>query len=108
DDGLEELTLRLIRPEYPQARRSGRGKGGGIDVLSDLDLPPARAWQCKNRTSGFWDSCRESLSAAMGDDHPPPHYTFVFPRPLTGPQRDFWRNDFLPEQRELYPDLQTL
>lgn len=44
----------------------------------------------------------------MNDEHPPPHYTSVFPRPLTGPQRDFWRKKFLPQQREIYPDLQTV
>src|SRR4051794_22968160 len=108
DDGLEELTLRLVKPDYPEARRSGRGKDGGIDVLSDPELPPARAWQCKNHRNVDWDDCRDSLAAAMADDHPPPHYTFVFPRPLSGPRRNFWRNTFLPEQRALYPDLKTL
>jgi hypothetical protein len=40
DDGLEELTLRLARDEYPAAHRAGKGKDGGIDVLSDFELPP--------------------------------------------------------------------
>lgn len=108
DDGLEELTLRLVKPEYPRAHRSGKGLDAGIDVLSDPDLPPAQAWQCKNHKKIDWEDCRDSLAAAMADDDPPPHYTFVFPRPLTGPQRDFWRKTFLPQQRALYPDLQTL
>ena len=108
DDGLEELTLRLVRPEYAQARRSGMGLDGGIDVLSDPELPPARAWQCKNRKKIDWEDCRESLAAAMADDDPPRHYTYVFPRPLTGPQRNFWRKTFLPQQRALYPGLETL
>jgi hypothetical protein len=108
DDGLEELTLRLARPKHPDAHRAGKGKDGGIDVLSDFDLPPARAWQCKNHKSIDWNDCRDSLRQAMSDEHPPRHYTFVFPRPLTGPQRDFWRKTFLPEQRCLYPDLDTL
>ncbi len=108
DDGLEELTLRLVRPDYPQARRSGKGEDGGIDVLSDNELPPARVWQCKNHEKADWRDCRKSLSKAMGDSHPPAHYTFVFPRPLSGPQRDFWRKKFLPEQRKLYSKLETL
>lgn len=108
DDGLEELTLRLVNPEYPRARRSGKGLDGGIDVLSDPELPPARAWQCKNHKKIDWDDCRDSLASAMADDHPPPHYTFVFPRPLTGPQRNFWRRKFLPQQRALYPALHTI
>lgn len=108
DDDLEELTLRLVRPDYPHAHRPGKGLDGGIDVLSDFELPPARAWQCKNHKKIDWDDCRDSLRTAMNDEHPPPHYTFVFPRPLTGPQRDFWRKKLLPQQRELYPDLQTL
>ena len=90
DDGLEELTLRLARDEHPAAHRAGKGKDGGIDVLSDFDLPPARAWQCKNHKSVDWDDCRDSLRQAMSDEHPPRRYTFVFPRPLTGPQREFW------------------
>lgn len=108
DDGLEELTLRLVRPDYPQARRSGKGEDGGIDVLSDHELPPARVWQCKNHEKADWRDCRKSLSKAMDDSHPPAHYTFVFPRPLSGPQRDFWRKKFLPEQRKLYSKLKTL
>jgi hypothetical protein len=108
DDGLEELTLRIVRPDYPHAHRAGKGRDGGIDVLSDFELPPARAWQCKNHKTIDWDDCRDSLRTAMNDEHPPPHYTFVFPRPLSGPQRDFWRKTFLPEQRELYPGLGTL
>jgi hypothetical protein len=108
DDGLEELTLRLARDDYPKAHRSGKGKDGGIDVFSDLELQSERGWQAKNHKSIDWDDCRNSLRQAMSDEHPPPHYTFVFPRPLTGPQRDFWRKKFLPEQRDLYPDLETL
>jgi len=108
DDGLEELTLRLARDEHPDAYRAGRGKDAGIDVLSDFGQPPKRAWQAKNVKRDFWDDCRDSLRQAMSTEHPPPHYTYVFPRPLTGPQREFWRNTFLPEQLKLYPELETL
>jgi hypothetical protein len=107
DDGLEELTLRLAEPDYPNAYRTGRGSDGGIDVLSDLELPPARAWQCKN-CKPDWSDCRESLRRAMSDDNPPPHYTFVFPRPLTKNQLKWWRAKFVPQQRKLYPELETL
>jgi hypothetical protein len=72
DDGLEELTFRLALPDYPHAYRTGRGSDGGIDVLSDLGVPPARAWQCKNGKPD-WDDCRESLRTAMDDAAPPPH-----------------------------------
>lgn len=40
DDGLEELTLRLVRPDYPCAHRPGKGLDGGIDVLSDFSCRP--------------------------------------------------------------------
>jgi hypothetical protein len=108
DDGLEELCLRLARDEHPDAHRAGKGKDSGIDVLSDFGQPPKRAWQAKNVKQDFWDDCRASLRQAMGTDHPPPHYTYVFPRPLTGPQREFWRNTFQAEQLKLYPGLNTL
>ena len=108
DATLEELTLRFARPDYPDAHLSGVGEDGGIDVLSDLEPQPARGWQCKNHKKIKWDDCRESLRRAMSDVHPPPHYTFVFPRPLTGRQRDWWRKEFLPQQRALYPQLETL
>ena len=108
DDGLEELTLRLARDEHPDAHRAGKGKDAGIDVLSDFGQPPKRAWQAKNVKQDFWDDCRDSLRQAMNTEHPPPHYTYVLPRPLTGPQREFWRNTFLPEQLKLYPQLETL
>jgi hypothetical protein len=108
DDGLEELILRLARDEHSDAHRAGRGKDAGIDVLSDFGQPPKRAWQAKNVRRDFWDDCRDSLRQAMGTEHPPPHYTYVFPRPLTGPQREFWRNTLLPEQLKLYPQLETL
>lgn len=106
DDGLEELTLRLARAEYPEAYRTGRGPDGGVDVLSDLGVPPARAWQCKNGKPN-WDDCRESLRTAMSDAKPP-HYTFVFPRPLTQQQLKWWRTTFVPEQRARFPELETL
>lgn len=103
DDGLEELTLRLFKPDYPDAHRV-RGKDGGIDVLSDYETPPARGWQAKNYREVPWGECRESLATAMKGDAPP-HYTFVFPFVLTKGQRDFWRDAFHPEQKRLYPEL---
>jgi hypothetical protein len=109
DDGLEELTLRLTREDYPKAHRSGRGPDGGIDVLSDHDLPPQRAWQAKNYLDAIdWDECRASLKSAMSYDDPPPHYTYVFPRRLKKAERDFWRETFLAQQKKLYPDLEIL
>jgi hypothetical protein len=108
DDGLEELTLRLARDEHGDAHRAGKGKDAGIDVLSDFGQPPRRAWQAKNVKQIDWDECRDSLRQAMGTEHPPLHYTYVFPRPLTGPQREFWRNTFLPQQVRLYPQLESL
>ncbi|MGH2871730.1 MAG: hypothetical protein ACRDL5_04640 [Solirubrobacteraceae bacterium] len=106
DDGLEQLTLRLTRPEYPDAYRTGRGSDAGVDVLSDLQVPPERAWQCKNGKPN-WNDCRESLKAAM-KEFEPLHYTFVFPRPLTRQQLSWFRTKFLPQQRKLYPKLKTL
>jgi len=47
DEGLEDLTHRLVKPEYPEAHRV-RGKDGGIDVLSDYGKSPERGWQAKN------------------------------------------------------------
>jgi len=108
DDGLEESTLRLARDKHSDAHRAGKGKDAGIDVLSDFGQPPKRAWQAKNVKQIDWDDCRDSLRQAISTEHPPPHYTYVFPRPLTGPQREFWRNTFLPEQLKLYPQLETL
>lgn len=112
DDGLEQLTLRFALPDYSDAHVSRRGPDGGVDVLSDMGLPPARGWQCKNVKKIDWDDCRASLKAAMTYEHPPAHYTFVFPNPLTGGsngQLNFWRETFLPEQLALYgPTLETL
>ena len=68
-----------LDPDYPRARRAGKGRDGGIDVLSDFELPPARAWQCKNHKTIDWDYGRDSLRTAMDDEHSPPHPTFVFP-----------------------------
>jgi hypothetical protein len=103
DKGLEELTLRLWKPEYPDAHRI-RGKDGGIDVLSDYETPPTRAWQAKNYKEVPWGECRESLAAAMAGDRPR-RYSFVFPFVITKNQRDFWRDEFYPEQMRLYPSL---
>jgi hypothetical protein len=52
NDGLEDLTHRLVLPNYPGACRTGPGRDGGIDVLSDLGTPPARGWQAKNYPRG--------------------------------------------------------
>jgi hypothetical protein len=109
DEGLEELTLRLVIKDYPDAHRTGRGKDGGVDVFSDFGNPPARGWQAKNypdRTR--WDKCRESLKAVMSGEDAPPHYTFVFPKRLSEAQHKFWRDTFLPEQLKLYPSLEVL
>jgi hypothetical protein len=110
DDGLEELTLRLARKEHRDAHRTGRGRDGGIDILSDYERPPARGWQAKTSTKGTadWDKCRASIKAAMAGDTPPKHYTFVFNHPLSEPQRNFWRDKLLPELRAEYPDLEAL
>jgi hypothetical protein len=110
DDGLEELTLRLARKEYPEAHRTGRGRDGGIDVLSDLSQPPARGWQSKTSTSGRadWAKCRTSIQAAMAAEQRPRHYTFVFNHALAAPQRNSWRDKVLPELRAAYPDAETI
>ena len=106
DEGLEDLTHRLVKSEYPDAHRV-RGKDGGVDILSDYGKPPERGWQAKNYKSVPWGECRKSLKTAMAGDKPP-HYTFVFPFVLTKDQRNFWRDEFLPEQRKLYSELETL
>lgn len=110
EDGLEELTVRLVRPRYPQAHRTGRGGDGGIDVLSDRQHPPERAWQCKTSMAGeaAWGSCRKSVAAAMAGDAPPKHYTFVFNHRLSEAQQTFWHDTLIPEWREAYPDLETI
>ncbi len=108
-EGLEELTKRLIEPDYPNAHRVRAGGDGGIDVLSDYAVPPARGWQCKNTAKGIpWRDCRESLATAMLSANAPKHYTFVFPRPLTAKERDFWRDGFMSVEAQKYPGLETL
>lgn len=91
DEGLEDLTLRLVLPDWPKAHRTYRGPDGGVDVFSDYGLPPQRAWQCKNYADGAvdWGKCRRSLKTAMGEDNPPLHYTFVFPRALKKADHDY-------------------
>jgi hypothetical protein len=107
EDGLEELTLRIVRKDYANAHRTGRGRDGGIDVLSDYQRPPTRAWQSKTSTKGKadWTKCRKSVRSAMSSDAPPQHYTFVFNHPLSSDQRDFWRDTLAPEIKNQYPDL---
>ena len=110
DDGLEELTLRLVRKEYPDAKLTGSGRDGGIDVVSDFSRPPARGWQSKTSSSGkaSWTKCRASLKAAMEGAFPPAHYTYVFSHRLSEEQRQFWLDEFHPEQTAKYPDLEVL
>lgn len=109
DEGLEDLTFRLVRPKYPDAYRSGPGQDDGVDVYSDLGAPPERAWQAKNYTDSIdWTECRKSLKSAMALSPPPPHYTFVFPRKLKKGELKFWRETFVPEQKALYVQLETL
>jgi hypothetical protein len=110
DAGLEELVLRLVRPKYPDAYRTGPGQDDGMDVISDLNAPPARAWQAKNfKTEEInWSECRTSLKSAMSVNSPTSHYTFVFPRKLRKGERKFWSETFVPEQKALYPQLETL
>ena len=110
DDGLEELTLRYVKREHADAHRTRRGIDGGIDVLSDYELPPGRAWQCKTSTNAEadWGECRTSIKAAMDDEEAPPHYTFVFNFVLSSGQRNFWRKTLLPELRAKYPDCTTI
>lgn len=97
DEGLEDLTLRVVLPDHPKAHRTYRGADGGVDVFSDYDLPPKRAWQCKNYADGGvdWAKCRGSLKTAMREQHPPLHYTYVFPRLLKKSDHDYWRATFI-------------
>jgi hypothetical protein len=110
DEGLEELTLRLVERDYPAAHRTGRGRDGGIDVLSDHERPPAHAWQAKfyPHDDVSWAKCRESLAKAMGREHPPRRYTFVFPRRLRAKERNHWAGAFLPAARRDYPKLESI
>jgi hypothetical protein len=110
DDGLEELVLRLVRPGYPEAHRTRRGRDGGVDVLSDYLARPDRAWQAKNTIDGDvdWRHCRNSLKAAMSGNAPPRRYTFVFPRMLKASARDRWRDSFHPTEFAKYDELDQL
>ena len=71
-------------------------------MFSDYELPPERAWQCKNYADGGidWGKCRKSLKAAMKEDNPPLHYTYVFPRALKKRDHDYWRERFVPWTRK--------
>lgn len=110
DDGLEELTLRYVRPDHPGAHRTRRGNDGGIDILSGHEIPPARGWQCKTSVNGEadWAECRRSIKSAMENPDPPSHYTFVFNFTLTVGQRNFWRQTLLPELQGNYPSLSAI
>ncbi len=110
DDGLEELTLRYVRPDHPDAHRTRRGTDGGIDVLSDYERPPKQGWQCKTSINAEpdWGACRRSIKSAMENPDPPDHYTFVFNFALTVGQRNTWRETFLPELQRAYPQLSTI
>lgn len=110
EEGLEELTLRLALPEYPRAHRTRRGRDGGIDVLSNHEVPAARAWQGKNYTDGDvdWSKCRDSIKAARENPAKPRHYTFVFPRALRASERNYWRDTFAPWVRQEWPELEEL
>jgi hypothetical protein len=78
DDGLEDLALRLVRPDYPDAYRTGPGRDDGVDVFSDLNAPPERAWQAKNCGDKIdWAECRKSLKSAMALPSPPPLHVRV-------------------------------
>lgn len=110
DDGLEDLVLRFVRPCYPEAHRTRRGRDGGIDVLSDYLARPDRAWQAKNSVDGDvdWRHCRNSLKAAMTGSAPPRRYTFVFPRTLKASERNSWRDSFHPTEFAKYDRLEQL
>jgi hypothetical protein len=110
DDGLEELTLRLARKECPNARLTGSGRDGGIDVVSDRSRRPARGWQAKTSSSGkaSWTKCRASLKAAMQGPFSPSHYTYVFSHRLSEEQRLFWLDELHPQETAKYPGLRVL
>lgn len=110
EDGLEDLTYRLVLPDFPEAHRTARARDAGMDVISDRATPPERAWQAKNfvDTRINWDACRDSLRSAMASRHPPSHYTFVFPRALRLSEYEYWRDTFEPEMRAEFPDSRKL
>lgn len=107
DEGLQNLALRLVLPDWPNAHRTYRGPDGGVDVFSDYGLPPQRGWQCKNYAAGAvdWGKCRNSLKAATDERHPPRHYTFVFPRALKKTDHDYWRETFVPWASQQFGDM---
>jgi hypothetical protein len=109
DDGLEELILRLVEDDYPEAYLTGSGQDAGVDVLSDLGDPPERGWQAKNHfdTSIDWGKCRKSLASAMAGPKPP-HYTFVFPRKLKKGELKHWLEEFRPAELARYKALLKL
>jgi hypothetical protein len=104
DEGLEQLTLELVRPVYPQAHTTGRGIDGGVDIFSDHERPPERGWQCKNVKTIEWTKYRQSLESAMAEPDPPLNYTYVFSRAMTKGERHAWSAKFLPWAREKYGD----
>jgi hypothetical protein len=108
-EGLEMLTERLVRDEFPEAYRTGPGQDAGVDVLSDRSGQPERAWQAKNyfHTDVDWDKCRKSLASAMKGPKPR-HYTFVFPRKLKKGELKYWRETFHPSELAKYVDLEKL
>lgn len=108
-EGLEMLTERLVKAEYPEAYRTGPGQDAGVDVLSDRDRRPERAWQAKNyfHTEVDWGKCRKSLASAMKGPKPR-HYTFVFPRKLKKGELRYWRETFYPSELAKYDELKKL
>jgi hypothetical protein len=85
-DDFEELVHRLVRVTYPTARHTGNPDKGADTLLPKSDEQGwERAWQARRYSTAdsHWKRCEEALDDAV-KAYEITHYTFVFPRNLTG------------------------
>ncbi len=86
DEDFQELCVRLIRLEFPEARSTENPDGGADAVLARPGGGWERAWQAKRYTNNvYWSKCRESLDRAV-DTYKIGRMTFCFARDLTARQ----------------------
>jgi hypothetical protein len=105
DENFEDLCVLVILMEHPTAERVRAPDGGADAVLASATAPGQfeRCWQVKRFIGRIsWSKCEESLDRGC-ETFRLPHYTFMFARDLTGPQR----RQFTERLETRHPDVKV-
>jgi len=104
DANFELITFELVRIDFPDAKKLANPDGGADIIVPAPSGGKPRVFQAKHYPDQIsWSKCLASLNEAVRT-HDPERVTFCFPRDLTDPQRQKFKEKLVAAHPQITVD----